>query len=97
MTAVIDRTDDAMRRHAAHRGAVNTPNGLATLIGWPTSKTARCHVITGRVGQHHARPLKAETFPVICGICGDPADWRCVEHGFRLCLDCARDEATAMT
>lgn len=89
------RDNETMIAHARARGAVNTPMGLATLVGWPPASQARCHVVVGRDRPRHLRPFKAETIPVVCDACNSPADWRCVEHGLRLCMNCALDEQAA--
>lgn len=98
MTVVDVDHDAVMIRHATRRGAVNTPHGVGTLVGWPASRTPRCLVQVGDPAKPgHVRPLKTETTPIMCGICDLAADQICVTAGYRLCVDCARDEAAAST
>lgn len=78
-------------RHADARGAVATPAGIATLIGWPPH-SKRCLI------EHHGRhlrPLKSTVRPIRCGICHAPASVSLAVRGIRLCDSCARDEATS--
>lgn len=75
-----------MVMHAAARGAVRTPHGIATLTAWPTSGT-RC---TARIGACHVHPLKVDVDPIVCADCGiTPADPDAARAGMRLCHDCA--------
>lgn len=75
-----------MVMHAATRGAVQTPQGVAALHGWPTTGV-RCHVV---IDGRHVRPFKVDTDPIVCGDCGiTPADPVAVAAGMRLCHDCA--------
>lgn len=94
MTTQMIDVDAIMIRHAAARGAVRTPDGLATLVGWPPAHKARCLVRRGSddSARHH-RPYKTDVEPVVCRICGGPADWRpIVLARMELCERCAKDE-----
>lgn len=93
--SVAEETEVAdfwMVPHAAARGAVRTPGGVGTLIGWPSTTATRATVV---VSGRHLHPLKSEVTPIVCGVCWQPADPTLAAGGIKLCRSCATDEATA--
>lgn len=89
-TTKID--DGRMILHALERGAVRTPAGIGTLLGWPATTATRATVV---IAGRHLHPLKSTVVPIVCGICWQPADPTLAAGGIRLCRSCGVDEVTA--